>query len=336
MRKFLALSALFSFFALEAAASSSRVAASIAPVHSLVQAVMGDTGKAELLVQGNVSPHATQLKPSQMKMLQQSTLVFYIDAGFETFLPRALRVMPDTVRPVALMDQDGIRLLDTRSGANWEVHSHDDHDGHKDHDTHETHGKHKDHDDHDDHDHNHHHGHSHGANVDAHVWLDPENAITMVKVITKELSRAFPENRTTYKANARAMISQIETVDEKLKSELSSVGNRPFIVFHDAYQYFERHYGLQAVGSIVLDPAHSASAKRITELRKKVADLNVVCVFREPQFPAKLSNIVIEGSTASAGVLDPLGANLSLGPGLYLQLLENMSKNFISCIKKAS
>ncbi len=314
MKLLLASFCMLSALVFEAQASTStKVIATIAPLHSLVQGVMGNTGQADLLVQAGASPHDVQLKPSQMKLLQGASIIFYIDDNLETFLPKALDMTSDSVRKIAMLDQPDIELKELRDGGNWEAHSHESHKGHAEHDD---------------------HGHSHGANVDVHIWLDPMNAKSMIKTIAKELSKIDPQNRSEYKANARTQIALIEASDEKIRSVLAPYQKAPFIVFHDAYQYFEKRYHLNAVGSIVIDPTQSASVKRVATLRKKVTDLNVRCVFREPQFTAKVSNVVIEGSGAKLGTLDPVGASLTPGQGLYVKLLENMAHEFASCFSK--
>ena len=292
------------------ASPAPEVVVTIAPLHSLVQGVMGDTGNAKLLVQGKKSPHDFQLKPSQMALLQQARVVFYIGENLETFLGRALESLPEQVDKVAMVDQPDMTILAVREGGEWENHEHDDHQEGNAHDHHD-----------------------HEELGDPHIWLDPINAIAMIKAITRELSKIHPQNRAVYKENALSMISKIEASDERVKSMLIPVKNTPFVVFHDAYQYFGERYGLSAVGSIVLEPGDAASAKRITELRQKVKETGAVCIFREPQFSDKLSLVVAEGATVKLGTLDPLGSQLSPGPGLYSDLLEEIADGMVICLQ---
>ena len=281
------------------------VVVTIKPLHSLVSGVIGDTGEATLLLSGTTSPHDFQLKPSQMRGIQKATVVFYIDDSFETFLAGAFEALPDAMRRVAMVQKAGLSLLSYRKGGAWEAHQHEVHEN-------DAEGQ--------------HHAHEAG-HYDLHVWLDPKNAIRMVKSITKELSAIYPENRNVYKANARQMVKSIKALNEALKAELASVKDRPFIVFHDAYQYFERAYGLRGVGSILLNPEASPSPNRIRAVRGKLKETGAQCVFREPQFSDRLVDTVREATNAKSGILDPLGADLAPGADLYVKLLRNLAHN---------
>lgn len=314
------------------AAPTENVVVTIAPLHSLVQGVIGDTGKADLLLEGNVSPHTFQLKPSQVAKLQKAKIVFYVGKNMEVFLVRALETLPDSVNQVSMMDQPEMTILEIREGGEWEHHDHSAH-GHGEEEHHDHSADDHDEEAHHDHDGHDHHGHEHEEMGDSHVWLDPANAIVMVKAITKELSKAYPENRSQYKANALAMISKIEASDKEVKSILAPVKDKPYVVFHDAYQYFENHYDLTAVGSIVLDSEERVSANRIAKLRQKVKNAGAVCIFREPQFSDKLSLIVAEGTAVKLGTIDPLGGKLSPGPNLYPQLLTTIAEALTTCLE---
>ena len=198
---------------------------------------------------------------------------------------------------------------------------HDDHDDHKDHDDHghdehDDHDDHKDHDDHgqddqDDHDDHGHHG------TDPHVWLDPVNAKAMIHEIEEALIEADPANASAYEANAEAMMLKLDNLVAEIDAELQPVKGRGYVVFHDAYQYFENRFGVSAVGSITVSPEVLPGAERVAELREKVRNLDATCVFSEPQFEPKLVMTITENTNAGTGVLDPLGASIDDGPKLY-------------------
>lgn len=256
---------------------------------------------------------------------------------------------------------------DDHEGHSHEAHADDDH-GH-DHAKeakadagHDDHGHGHDHDhekeakaeaDHDDHGHGHGHekeakaGHDHGhedhaeaahahGEFDAHVWLDPQNAKAMVHEIEETLVKADPKNAEKYKANAEAVTAKLDELIAETSAEMKSVKGKGFIVFHDAYQYFENRFGIQASGSITVSPEVMPGAERITEIRAKVQELGAACVFSEPQFEPKLVETVIEGTQAKSGVIDPLGASIDDGPDLYFTLIRNMAGSLKGCLVEAS
>ena len=202
-------------------------------------------------------------------------------------------------------------------------HDEHDHEKHDDHD-HEKHAK-KEHDDHDGH-----------GEFDPHVWLDPVNAKAIVHEIEEALVKADPEHASRYKANAHKMMDQLDSLVAELSDQLEPVHEKGFIVFHDAYQYFEQRFDVAAIGSITVSPEVMPGAERVSELREKISDLSATCVFSEPQFEPKLVETLVDGTGARTGVLDPLGATLVKGPDLYFQLLRNMASSLKKCLSGAS
>ncbi|MEO1249238.1 MAG: zinc ABC transporter substrate-binding protein [Pseudomonadota bacterium] len=218
-------------------------------------------------------------------------------------------------------------------------HDHDDHAEHDDHADHDDHAEHADHDDHahdDDHaEHADAHDHHHSEH-DVHVWLDPKNAELMVAEIQRVLSGVDPANADAYAANAAATITRLGELSDTVAAKLEPVKDVPFIVFHDAYQYFEHRFGLTAAGSITVSPEILPGAKRLVEIKEKLVSENAACVFSEPQFKPDLVDVVTEGTNARTGVLDPLGFDLAPGPDQYFELIEAMAETFHSCLSADS
>ena len=214
-------------------------------------------------------------------------------------------------------------------------HAHDDH-GHDEHDehAHDDHG-HDDHDDHahDDHGHDDHEGHAHDG-VDPHAWLAPENGKAWLSAIADELSEIDPANAEIYASNAIAGQAEIDEMVATLQAELEPVHETPFVVFHDAYQYFEQAFDLAAAGSISLGDAVAPSAARIAEIQGVVKDLNVTCVFSEPQYNPGLVATVLDGTNAKTGVIDPLGTEIPQGPSFYTALLTDLGQRMAACLTK--
>lgn len=168
-----------------------------------------------------------------------------------------------------------------------------------------------------------------------HLWLDPLNAKAMAAAIAVTLAVADPSHAAAYAANARALDARLDGLIRDVAAELEPVRTKPFIVFHDAYQYFERRFGLTAAGSITVSPEVIAGAQRVSEVRRKVRELGATCVFSEPQFEPRLVRVVIEGTAAASGVLDPEGAALADGPDLYFRLLRDLSGSLRRCLGRS-
>ena len=310
---------------------------SVKPLHSIVDAIATNSDQVELLVTTNQSPHDYQLKPSQLKAMQNANIIFYFDDNFETFMSSAFDILPPKVRKSSIIEKANLNLLQYRESGAWDKHLHEGDDGHDDHDAHKDedddgHDAHKDEDDdgHDDHDA---HKDEHDDDVNLHVWLDPENAKSIVNYVVKELTFINPKNHEIYEENGKRYIEKLNNLDAELKISLSGLQDKPFIVFHDAYQYFERAFNLNAVGSISLrDDIHSVSPNRIKEIKDKIKKTNAECVFREPQFSDRLINTIAEKADIKVGTLDPLGASLQNDKGLYFTLMRELADNFKKCL----
>jgi zinc transport system substrate-binding protein len=329
------------------AAAELKVSVTIKPVHALVAQVMEGVGTPSLLVQGAASPHTYALKPSDARALNHADVFFRVSENVEPFTRKIVSALPKSVRTVTLADAPGIESLNVRTGETFEAHDHA-HEGHadgKDHDHDDDHEDHdhkaeKHHDDHAAEKHDDEDGHDHGAHDgkarDGHVWLDPENARKMIAEIARVLSEASPSDAETFKVNAARADAAIVALQAEIARDLEPVKGKPYVVFHDAYQYFERRFGLSAVGSITVSPDAQPSAKRLTEIRKKLTTLSASCVFSEPQFQPKLVAAVTEGTSARAGTLDPEGARVEPGPAAYDTLLRNLAAGLRSCLSPQS
>jgi len=327
-------------------ADTPSVLTTIKPIHSIASAVMKGVGEPHILIDGAASPHGYSLKPSQAFLLQGADVVFWVGPELAPSLEKPIQSMAENAEVVAFMDAAGIRHLDVREGANFDAHDHEhdhqDHDeAHSDHDDHDH--DHEDHDaHHDDHEDNHEdhaaeeEGHHHGEEKDAHIWLSPENGIAIAGVMAETLAKIDPENADSYKANAADFAERIHELEKQIAAELEPVSGKEFIVFHDGYHHFEHHFDFEASGAITVSPEALASADRVDEIRHRIEELDVTCVFQEPQFEAKLVDVVLEGSGARKGTLDPLGTELTNGPDLYPQLLENLAKSLSDCLSDQS
>ena len=318
MIKFFSIIALFICSGVNVfATETTGVISTIQPINSIVSAVIGNTGKSITIIPSEQSPHDFKLKPSDVKVLQNGNIIFYVSNHLESSITKVFKNLPKNIKLINLMEESGVNHLAIRDNDAWERH---DHHGHDDHDVHDKHGK--KHDDHDDHE----------KEDDVHIWLSPDNAIKIVQKVNKVLSLYFPENSKIYNDNTTKFIDKIRNLKMELVKELSPIKNKPYIVFHDAYQYFEKTFELNAVGSVALEGDIASSPKQISIIKDKIVKSKASCVFQEPQFDSKLVKIVVEGTDAKIGTLDPLGVNISENKDFYLQLLTNMTKSLKECL----
>lgn len=298
MKHFPLLLAVAILLAAPAIAAAPQVLTTIKPIHSLTAAVMDGVGKPMLLIEGAQSVHSYALKPSDARKIRDAKLIFTVGLGLENFLDAPLKALAHG-KVVTLAQAPGVKLLPARHGGLWQdEHAHHDHGG-----------------------------------FDPHIWLDPANAIAMTRAIAAALSEADPAHAATYRANAKRAVDALTRLDGELRHRLAGLQGKRYLVFHDAYRYFEAHYGIGALGAVAVSPERPPGTRRVAELRRAIASQQAVCIFREPQFPPKLIQALTEGTPVRVGTLDPLGADLAPGPLLYPTLLNNLAQSLAGCLR---
>ncbi|MDA7574431.1 zinc ABC transporter substrate-binding protein [Candidatus Pelagibacter sp.] len=321
-----------------------KVVTSIKPIHSLASYLMDGIGKLDLIVDGYASPHGFSMKPSHAKMLQNADLIFWVGEDLESFLEKPLSSIAKKAEKIELIEIKGLNVLKFRERNIFDEHNHDDHgkkEEHDDHDDHDDHGKKEEHDDHDDHDdhgkkeehddhddHDDHEGHAHGE-YDPHIWLDTMNAKAMLNDMAEHLIENDPKNEVKYKSNLDKALKDIDKLTIEVMTELNNSGSS--IVFHDAYQYFEKRFNVNVLGAFTVNTDVMPGAEQLAEIREIIEHDKVACVFSEPQFNPDIINAVAKDMKIKTGVLDPLGATLDSGKDLYFKLIRNMSASFKGC-----
>ena len=301
-----ATSSLLAWAAFTPAAADINVVVTIKPLHALVTQVMDGAGKPDLLVSGASSPHTYSLKPSDATRLNHADVFFRMSAAMEPFTAKIVKSLPKQVQVVTLQDTKGLELLPRRTGGAFEEHGHGPGDGH---------------------------GHKHDSDAtDGHAWLDPDNAKLIADRIAEVLAAKEPAKAATFRANAASLKSKLDALKTELAGDLAPIAGKPYIVFHDALQYFERRFNLKVVGAISVNPEVAPSAKRLSALRNRVVSLGATCVFAEPQFDARLVNNLIEGTPARTGTLDPEGGKIEAGPDHYFTLLRGLARDLKACL----
>ena len=291
-----------------------KVVTTIKPLHSLISNVMDGIGEPSLIIEGSTSPHSFVLKPSHAKLIEQADIIFWIGEDIETFMEKPLESIAKNAKKVSFMELSSIEKLKFREENIFEHEDHDDH----------GHDEKKDHDDHGDG----HEGHHHGE-FDAHIWLDPANAKEMLHEIAHELADLDPANADKYESNAD---NTIKSIDDMISSVSSSINkDAKFIVFHDAYQYFEKRFGVATAGALTLNTDVLPGAKQISEIQEVIAERDIKCIFSEPQFNPKIIETIAQDTGIKTGVLDPLGSIFDAGKSQYFTLINDLGDKLKDC-----
>lgn len=308
--RFISLLILFLNLLLPQAAQAEppRVLASINPIHSLVAGVMEGVGEPGLIVEGNQSPHNFVLKPSQAKRIGQSDVIFIVDRNFELFLGSALDSLAPTAKLVELSTSPGIELLPVRNDEFVidEAHGHE------------------------------HEHHADGAK-DYHIWLDATHAIHMVEVIAATLSSYDKPNAEKYEANADALKQKLAELDKNIKAQFSGATPNagpaaPYAVYHDAYHYFERRYGLKAANRITQAPEYGSGFGAVNIVSQGIHSGRINCIFSEPQFKAAIVTRLAEATGAQIRVLNPDGSQFPVGKDMYFAMMQDIGNQFSECL----
>jgi len=280
-----------------------RVATDIPPVHSLVSQVMGELGTPKLIIPPGTSPHGYAMRPSEARALQAADVVFWMGQDLTAWFGRAIKALATNATTVALSESKDLIRHPYRTTKNFDTHTHDE-------------GE-----------------HDATAKIDPHLWLDPDNALIFLDVIATTLARLDASHADTYLTNAAQAKAALEALKSELNATVQPIRGRPFIVFHDAYHYFEHRFDVEAAGSVSIGDASSPGPARIAAIRGKVQTLGATCVFSEPQFEPKIIATIIEKTAARSGILDPVGATLKPGPNQYSQLLRHLAHGLLTCLR---
>ena len=280
-----------------------RVVASFPAIQSIVAGVMDGIGTPDTVVKGGASPHVYALRPGDARALEAADLVVWVGPAFEAQMARALRALGPKTRQILWADLPGTVLLAAREGGPWEGHTHAP-------------------------------GHAHGdARNDGHLFLDPRNAIVLAGATADALAAIDPGNAQHYRDNAAHVKAALETLDRVLEAKLRPVAAKPFIVFHDALQYFETRYGLAPAGSITVSPERRPGAQRLQRIRERVRRSQAICVFAEPQFEPGLVATVVEGTSARVATIDYIGVGVAPGQHAYAAILTKLADDLAACLK---
>lgn len=292
------------------AEAAPKVVASIAPLAGIAAAVLGDGDMPTLLLPANQSPHHGALRPSQVRALAEADVVLWIGPELETGLDSALDAMPEawvgshalaatkipevTRKPFRHLESLGPEADHPAAGEA---------------------------------------AHDHHGTTDPHLWLDPANAAAIADALAERLALLEPDRASVYRGNARRFGDAMAALKADLAEQLAAVRGRHFVVFHDAYQYFEMPFGLQAVAALTLDPAQSIGGRHLVGVREKARELKAVCVFADAQAPRDAVGGIARDLGLKSGILDPLGASIDPSANSYATLLKRLAESYRACLE---
>ncbi|NIF21741.1 zinc ABC transporter substrate-binding protein ZnuA [Candidatus Pantoea multigeneris] len=304
--------ALAAAFALPARAD---VVASIKPVGFIAAAIADGVTPVDVLLPDGASEHDYALRPSDIKRIKNADLVVWVGPEMEAFMTQSAASLP-AQKNLEMAALPGVKSLLVRGDED------DDHDE----DSHAAGG-----DDHQDKSHAHHH---HGE-FNMHLWMSPEIARQTAVAIHGKLLELMPQSRAKLDANLQHFEADLADTDQKIGAQLAPVKSKGYLVFHDAYTYFEKHYGLSPTGHFTVNPEIQPGAQRLHEIRTQLVEQKAVCVFAEPQFRPAVIDAVARGTSVRKGTLDPLGTAISLNKDSYVQFLSQLSSQYVSCLNGA-
>lgn len=278
-------------------ANTPDILVSIKPLHSLISHITDGVNQTELLLDKQQSPHHFQLRPSQKRMINKADMFFYSSNNLEGFVGN-LKSSTDNLEFIELSSIAGLKTRSARS-----FHSHDGHDT----DT---------------------------SEIDGHIWLSIENSQHIARYVSKILSQRDPANTAHYQNNLLSLLSKLENLKKDNSTLLHTIKKQPFLVYHDAYQYFEIENNLSGAHFVTTSPEHTPGIKRIKELKHLIQTENIQCVFYEPPNIPSLLKTLTENSPVNLAAIDPAGSQLPAGKQHYFTLMQQTASILHTCLSK--
>lgn len=287
------------------------IVASIKPVGFIASAIADGVTPVEVLLPDGASEHDYALRPSDVKRLQNADLVVWVGPEMEAFMTKSAASLPEK-KNLEIVQISGVKPLLLRGGEDDDHHDHDDAE----------------------HDHDEAHHHHHGE-FNMHLWMSPKIAKKTAVAIHGKLLELMPQDKAKLDANLQHFEAELADTDKRIISQLAPVKDKGYFVFHDAYTYFEKHYGLSPTGHFTVNPEIQPGAQRLHQIRTQLVEKKAVCVFAEPQFRPAVIDAVARGTQVRKGTLDPLGTDISLGKDSYVKFLSQLSSQYETCLKGA-
>jgi len=307
-------SLLLLFTAFSSHASTPEILVSIKPLHSLVSNITQGVTTPQLLLNKQASAHNFQLKPSQKRKLSQADLFIYSSNNIESFVEK-LEQSKNKTQFIQLSQLSDIEKLPNRGFSQHHDHAHET--SHSD--------KNKQQED-----------AVEGHNVDGHIWLSIHNAKQISRQLAERLIELDPEHKSIYQKNLQVFTHELDMTKDINTLLLKPVRHKAFMVYHDAYQYFEHENELTNVMFVTSSPEVKPGIKRVRQLKKLIRDEKIQCVFYEPPSIPPLLKTLTEDHSAKLVPLDPIGSQLKAGTGHYIKLMKQTARKVHGCLSSTN
>lgn len=266
------------------------IAVSVAPYANLLKIIGGNEVEVVLMLPAGANPHTYEPRPATLKEFAKAQIYFSDGSGMdEAWLPRFKGV------------NKNIRIVDISKNISWMQE--------KDHDHHHHAGKHEDH-----------------PEVDPHIWTSPKQVSMIAFNMRRELSRLRPEKDGYFVMNHSMLVRRLDRIDTQLKAAVREMPKdaRAFIVFHPAYGYLARDYGLTQYTVEVngKEPKPKDLQKLVEEGKKH----NIHLVFVQPQFSTRATETIAKELNAKVQTTDPLTFDFLSNTVLFIESIREASK----------
>ncbi|MCP5161887.1 MAG: zinc ABC transporter substrate-binding protein [Hahellaceae bacterium] len=277
------------------------ITVSIKPLALIAKAITGDDANIQVLLPDTANPHHYQLKPSQISLLNDTDLFFWIGPPMESFLPKVLKATSAKHFAVLTLingddnDPDS-ELHTTESNSHISDHEH----------------LHKE---------------------DIHLWLQPEFAIEIAHIMTTKLSQWSPARAETYDSNLRRFTAEVIAQDQINMHALEPLTQYKLITAHNLLDGFAKHYGLQIQDIISMTPEQKPGVKHLHELEQSALTSDRLCIISERNQPSRYADILVQNSGSKSTRIDPLASQVSVSTGGYIQFSKMLVDDLLHCLR---
>jgi ABC-type Zn uptake system ZnuABC Zn-binding protein ZnuA len=262
-----------------------NIVVTIPVLKDLAEQVGGPHVRVTSLLSGYENEHTYSPKPSDLVAVRKARLLFEVGIGLEVWVSSLVKNAGSSSLRVVTTSK-GIALLRDRP----------DHDGTAQ-------------------------AAEEGERGNPHVWMDPENATTMMRHITEALIQIDPAHATEYRANQASYLRKLDQLRGDLSDRVTRLADRRFIAHHPAWPYFARRFGFQIVGTIQPQSGSEPSALHLHDLIAKIKKDRIKVVVSEIQLSQKIPELLAKETGARVVVLTTLPGGLP-NTETYLDMLR--------------